>query len=139
MRLSRAFAIAIAMTAALPALAGGPAAAPAALSTLEPGQWELRSRDPGEATQRLCIRDLRTLLQLRHQGQNCPRYIVSDAPDRTSVTYSCPGTGHGRTDLRVETPHLVQIDSQGVADGYPFAMALEGRRIGACPPQTAVK
>lgn len=112
---------------------------PAALATLETGQWELRSREPGEPMQKLCVQDLMALFQVRHQGQNCARYIVENAADRASITYNCPGTGHGRTDLRVETSKLVQIDSQGVADGYPFAVSLEGRRVGVCAPVTAKK
>jgi hypothetical protein len=120
------------------ALASSPAT-PTALAGLEPGQWDLRSRDPGEPLQRICVRDVQALLQLRHPGQNCSRFIVEDTPDRTSVTYTCPGTGHGRTVVRVETPRLVQIDSQGVADGYPFALDLEGRRTGACAPLAAKK
>jgi hypothetical protein len=119
--------------------ASGPVTLPAALATLETGQWELRSREPGEPVQKLCVRDLMALFQVRHQGQNCPRFVVEDEPDRTSITYNCPGTGHGRTDMRVETSRLVQIDSQGVADGYPFAISLEGRRVGVCPPVTAKK
>jgi len=81
---------------------------------------------------RVCVRDLRDLLQVRHSGQNCSRYVLEDAPARTSVTYSCPRTGHGRTEIRIETSRLIQIDSQGVEGGFPFALRLEGRRTGAC-------
>lgn len=116
-----------------------PAGSPAALAGLEPGLWDLRSRDPGEPPLRICVRDPQSLLQLRHQGQACRRFLVEDSADRASVSYSCPGTGHGLTVVRVETPRLVQIDSQGVADGAPFALDLEGRRIGACAPVTARK
>jgi hypothetical protein len=48
------------------------------------------------------------------------------------VSYQCIGAGKGRTDIRVETPRLVQIDAQGIADGAPFALSLEGRRTGDC-------
>lgn len=116
-----------------------PGLVPAALAGLEPGLWDLRSLDPGEPSLRVCVRDPQSLLQLRHPGQACRRFVVDDSPDRTSVSYSCPGTGHGLTVVRVETPRLVQIDSQGVADGAPFALDLEGRRTGACAPVTAKK
>ena len=39
-----------------------------------------------------------------------------------TVNYVCPGMGRGRTILRVETPRLVQIDSQGLHNGAPFAL-----------------
>ncbi|MDO7834064.1 hypothetical protein Q4610_03310 [Sphingobium sp. HBC34] len=110
--------------------------APVALRMLEPGQWELRGRGEGAETRRLCVTDLRQLLQLRHnQGQRqalCRSFTISDSPHAVSVTYDCAAAGNGRTDLRVETARLVQIRSQGVADGAPFAFAAEGRRIGAC-------
>lgn len=110
------------------------AAGPVALTGLEEGQWDLRSRDPAEPVQRICVKDFQQLLQLRHQGQSCKQFVVEDRPGHLTVTYNCPRTGHGRTDLRVETPRLVQIDTQGVADGFPFAMSLEARRTGLCKP-----
>lgn len=116
-----------------------PAPPPAALAGLEQGQWELRSRDPGEPSLRICVRDTQSLLQLRHQGQICRHFVIEDTPERFSVTYTCPGTGHGRTDVRVETPRLIQISSQGVADGAPFALDMEGRRTGSCAPIAARK
>jgi hypothetical protein len=124
-------AVALALGLVAPAVANGP---PAALAGLEPGQWDLHSRDSGEPPVRLCIHDGLSLIQLKHQGQTCRQFVVEDTTDRVSIAYSCPRTGHGRTVIRVETPRLVQIDSQGVADGYPFALDMEGRRTGACSP-----
>jgi hypothetical protein len=56
------------------------------------------------------------------------------AADEHSVTvsYVCPGMGRGRTLLRVETPRLVQIDSQGLANGAPFALRAVARKVGPC-------
>lgn len=129
---------ALAAGLATSALAGD---TPRALAGLEPGQWDLRSRDPGEPTQRLCVRDVQQLIQLRHPGQQCTRFVVEDSSQRASVSYACPRTGHGRTVIRVETSRLIQIDSQGVADGFPFALDLEGRRTGECAalkPSTSI-
>ncbi|MFC3442643.1 DUF3617 domain-containing protein [Sphingobium rhizovicinum] len=113
-----------------PGVANAPA--PAALRALEPGEWELRGRGEGAETQKLCVTDLRQLLQVRHGRALCPSFTVSDSPNAVSVTYDCAAAGTGRTDLRIETARLVQIRSQGVADGAPFAFAAEGRRIGVC-------
>lgn len=107
---------------------------PLALRGLEAGEWELRARgesDPG-APGKLCIADPRKLLQIRHGGKSCKSFIISDAPGRVVVSYDCGAAGNGRTDIRVETSRLIQIHSQGIADGAPFSLALEGRRIGAC-------
>lgn len=106
-----------------------------ALRGLEKGQWELRelgtearSRKP----KRICVGDPSQLLLPRHNSGDCRRYVVNDSADHAVVTYECRGAGTGRTDLRVETPRLVQIDSQGIADGAPFSMSIEGRRTGDC-------
>jgi len=103
-----------------------------ALGRLEPGAWELRERGAGGAVQRMCIGDPQQLLQPRHPGQMCRRFVLEDQADHVSVTYDCAQSGRGRTALRVETARLVQIDSQGVSGGAPFAMMIEGRRVGAC-------
>lgn len=102
-----------------------------ALDLLQPGQWELRGEGQGTARS-LCIGDPRLLLQIRHGSQHCTRFVIGNDPRTATVQYSCPGAGHGRTTLRVETPRLVQIDTQGVADKSPFVMRFEGRRVGAC-------
>lgn len=132
---------ALAMTLAMAigaALAAPPAPIPApglalqALQTLEAGEWELRDRGEGAETRKLCISDLRQLLQVQHGRGLCRSFTISDDAHAATVTYDCAAAGNGRTDLRVETNRLVQIRSQGVAQGAPFAFAAEGRRIGDC-------
>lgn len=110
-----------------------PARAPIlALGAIEPGQWELRAPGARAAERSLCVADPAVLLQLRHPGAACSRFVIDNQPQSTTVHYTCPGAGHGRTTIRVETSQLVQIDSQGIADNAPFAMSYEGRRTGAC-------
>ena len=111
-----------------------PARAPglAALSSLEPGLWELKARGKGGEYRRLCLGDPRQLLQIRHGRSSCRRFVVTDSPHHVVVTYDCDAAGNGRTDLRVETRRLVQIQSQGIAGGAPFSFAMEGRRVGGC-------
>jgi hypothetical protein len=58
--------------------------------------------------------------------------VVENSPTVATIHYSCPGHGHGRTTLSVETPRLLRVDTQGVVDGAPFATELEGRRVGTC-------
>lgn len=130
----RTLAVAAAMmTGSWAGAAQGPSLA--ALRPLQPGQWELHERGEGSEdgqTRKLCITDLRQLLQVRHGRTLCRSFVVSDAPTMATITYDCAAAGNGRTDLRVETPRLVQINSQGIADGAPFAFAIEARRIGDC-------
>lgn len=116
-----------------------PAQAPAlqALTTLQTGQWELTPREGGGKMRTLCINDMRELLQLQHSGAACTRFVITNQAKLATVNYSCPKAGHGRTSVKVETPRLVQVESQGIQNNEPFSFALEGRRIGACPAQSA--
>jgi hypothetical protein len=109
-----------------------PATSMQALHQLEPGQWELRERTQGGEVHRLCVADLEQLLQFRHGRASCKRFVVSDTARELVVTYDCGAAGSGRTVLRAETARLAQIQTQGIADGAPFAMALEARRVGTC-------
>lgn len=138
LRLTALMAASISGAAAFAVSPGGAApSAPrmSALRQLEKGQWELRERGarPTSAPKRICVGDPSQLLQVQHKDGGCSRFVVADTEERAVVTYQCNGRGNGRTDLRVETPRLVQIDSQGVADGAPFALSIEGRRTGDCP------
>lgn len=138
LRLTALVAASISGAAAFAVSPGGAApSAPrmSALRQLERGQWELRERGarPTTAPKRICVGDPAQLLQVQHKDGGCSRFVVADTQERAVVTYQCNGRGNGRTDLRVETPRLVQIDSQGVADGAPFAVSIEGRRTGDCP------
>lgn len=111
-----------------------PAQAPslAMLDQLEKGRWQLTERGEPTAVQSLCLGDARRLIQIQHPRAGCSRYIIEDTPTSVTVHYTCPGAGHGRTTIRNETNRLVQIDTQGIADGKPFSQAIEARRTGGC-------
>lgn len=105
----------------------------AALALLQPGQWELRDLDNREAAPRMmCVSDPNALIQMRHQGAPCSRLVIANEQAGATVHYTCPAGGFGRTSLRVETPRLATIDSQGIAENAPFAFRYEARRVGAC-------
>jgi hypothetical protein len=106
-----------------------------ALAGIEPGMWTLR--EPGVVTttppRTMCLTDPRALLQIQHPTATCARFVIANDPRETTVHYTCPGAGHGRTTVRVESPRIIHIDSQGIANKAPFDWSLEGRRTGACP------
>ena len=132
MKIRMRFAVAVAgLLAAFSAAATGQRPALAMLNELEAGRWELRVRDDG-SVERLCLPDVQRLIQLRHPADACERLIVTDAASEVTVQYTCRGRGYGRTHIRRETSRLVQIDTQGIADGLPFAFAAEARRVGDC-------
>ncbi len=105
---------------------------PTALATLQPGQWQLRSLDGTAPVKTLCLGDPRVLLQLRHSNLPCNKFVITNNATLAVVNYSCAGVGNGRTSVRVETPRVIQIESQGIADKAPFDWAYEGRRVGEC-------
>jgi hypothetical protein len=133
-RLKRLLALSVSLL-----MAGGVWAAPAdpsvptALATLQSGQWVLRSRDGSAPPKTLCLGDPRILLQIRHGAPPCNKYMITNNPTQAVVHYSCAAAGNGRTEIRVETPRVIQIESQGIEGKELFDWAYEGRRVGECP------
>jgi hypothetical protein len=101
------------------------------LDSLTKGGWNLRIRDDG-SEQRICVRDGRELIQLRHRQAGCSRFVVQDSADEVVVQYTCRGNGYGRTSIRREGNGLVQVQSQGIIDGAPFSISGEARHSGSC-------
>jgi len=101
------------------------------LDALTKGAWNLRIRDDG-AAERICVRDGRELIQLRHKQAGCSRFVVEDSADEVIVQYTCRGNGYGRTSIRREGNGLVQVQSQGIIDGAPFSISGEARHSGTC-------
>ena len=110
-----------------------PAQAPrfAALDTMQPGLWQLR--DVGEASRTMCVRDPVSLFQLRNRGAQCTRFVIENGPTVATVHLTCPGRGHSRTTITVQTPRLVHIESEGLEGGAPFSYDIQARRVGECP------
>ena len=107
------------------------AQAPGPLAQVERGSWQLAGPS-GAAIATVCLGDPLLLAQPQHGPQPCTREILSSDAHSVTVNYTCPGMGRGRTQLRVETPRLVQIDSQGLHYGAPFALRAQARKIGPC-------
>lgn len=101
------------------------------LSRLTKGEWTLKHRD-GSPDRKICVRTGQELIQLRHTERGCGQYVIEDATAKVAVQYTCPNNGFGRTNIRRETGSLVQIESQGIADGLPFQFAAEARHTGPC-------
>ena len=141
MRSGRAIAGVI-FVALLAAAAPSPAAprrpALSALDSLQPGMWRLRMLGGStEAPRELCISDMRMLMQLHHGNAACAMFVIANEARRSTLQYSCPGKGWGRTSVRLDTATVVQIDTQGIAANAPFAFVAEARRIGDCPATPA--
>jgi hypothetical protein len=104
-----------------------------ALATLERGLWQLRDLETDKVRpQTICLGSPRLLLQIEHRGRPCSHLLVSQDERSATVHYTCPASGYGQTLLKLETPRLAQIDTQGIADGRPFSYRLQARRVGSC-------
>lgn len=101
------------------------------LDRLELGLWELRAPN-NSLIASICLGDHALLTQPRHGATACRRRVIGSDSRSVTVHYSCAGAGSGQTEVRVETPRLAQIDSQGLDRGAPFALRAEARRVGAC-------
>lgn len=136
MRLARVALSAAVLYSAMAAAAPAHAPTLLALDGLEKGLWEVRMRGPSAPVFNVCLGDPRQLLQLRHAGRPCRRYVIDDKANEVTVHYVCPGAGYGRTGIRIETDSLVQIHSQGIAESAPFSFSGEGRLKGPCKPDS---
>ncbi len=101
-----------------------------ALSKLERGRWQLR--DPAGQSRSICLGDPAILIQLEQEGVSCDREIIASDKGGATVQYTCPGRGFGHTSIRIETPRLARIDTQGLVDGRPFSYRAEARKVGTC-------
>lgn len=128
-RVSRVLAV---VALSISGMSAAAAADSTVLDRLSPGAWEIRERNPGGSRLQLCIANGHGLVQLRHPGPSCPSVVSDSTAEAVTVTYSCPGNGYGRTRVRVESPQLAQIESQGVVNRTPFVMQGEARRVGPC-------
>ena len=134
--MKRRFALRCLMAASAAGLLVVPSAAqaPGPLASLQPGLWSLRviggaARPEGRS---ICVRNAAQLLQVHHAGQRCTRRTLNSSREAITVRYECAGGNWGQTELRVETPRLAHIDTQGIAGGGPFHQVYEARRTGEC-------
>ena len=102
-----------------------------ALAHLERGRWQLRDATGGPARS-VCLGDPIAFVQLEHRGVSCGQEVLASEASAATVQYTCPGRGFGHTSIRIETPRLARIDTQGLVDGRPFAYRVEARKVGSC-------
>lgn len=118
-------------------LAAAAPGGPLAFARIHAGGWQLRTLDGSAPVRRICLTDPSELIQLRHPGAPCSRFMLENEANSTTVHYTCTGAGYGRTTIKVETGDLIRIESQGLINQAPFQVAIEGRRTGECSPEQA--
>lgn len=103
------------------------------LAAIEPGQWELREAGGNAAPHLMCVSNTDMLVQLRHSGAQCARYVIDNQERTATINYDCDGAGNGRTTITMDTPRQIRLQTQGIAQAAPFDMDYSARRLGACP------
>ena len=105
-----------------------------ALTRINPGFWQLQEID-GPGRHQVCATDPGRLLRLREPSASCPQYVLDS--DRRSMTasYTCSGGSWGRSVLTVRSASSIKLETQGVADGAPFAVDYNGKLVGSCGVQ----
>lgn len=111
-----------------------PAKAPslAVINAIEPGQWELREVGVTTPAKVMCVADPDMLIQLRHGGAACTRFVIDNQPQSATVNYTCTGAGNGRTTIMLDTPRQFRLQTQGIAQNAPFDVDYSARRLGDC-------
>lgn len=107
------------------------------LDSLERGMWQFRAvggGPTGSAIGKLCVGSASKLAQIQNSNNDCSQLVLRSSPNSVTINYSCKAAGQGTTTIRKESSKLIQIDSQGIKNGAPFAFSVEGRFAGACPP-----
>jgi hypothetical protein len=121
-------------------LAGlGPALLTLGAATLPPvlsasgGLWEISKSATGTNAERQCVPQAAALAQWEHRKGQCTRVVISSTETDAVIHYTCTGGGFGQSKMHVITPRTLRIETQGIADGFPFNYTLHARRIGDCP------
>lgn len=109
-----------------------PTASLIAIDAIEPGLWQLRELGSTAAPRPMCVIDPATLLQIEHGQARCTHLVLNDSARSGTISYTCPGTGNGRTTLRLESSREFRLETQGIMGGAPFDKVYQAHRMGAC-------
>ena len=99
--------------------------------------WQLDVK--GSSPKLMCVTDQIRLVQIEHDQPGCSRFVIANEPKSSTVHYSCQRAGWGRTTVRVQSPTLATIQTQGIAHNEPFDYSAQAHRVGVCTAQTAAK
>ncbi|WP_448586135.1 hypothetical protein [Thermaurantiacus sp.] len=97
------------------------------------GSYEVSKGRPATRSERLCLANPeRLVFGGKPVGAGCRVRVYRNAPDRATVGWQCAGGDSGLTELRRDHAGLYVASTSGVADGLPFALSAEYRRVGDC-------
>lgn len=103
------------------------------LSTLKNGLWQFREPARGNnIVDAICVGDITKMVKIKNKDDICTLKMLRKQGNSVTYDYVCSGKGKGRTTIRKETSGLVQIASQGIANGELFDFKLEARHAGQC-------
>lgn len=103
------------------------------LSSLKNGLWQFKEPARGNGVvDAICVGDVTKFVKIKNKNDVCTLKMLRSEANSVTYDYSCSGKGKGRTMIRKETNGLVQIHSQGIANGELFDFKLEARHTGSC-------
>lgn len=103
------------------------------LSSLKNGLWQFKEPARGnDIVDAICVGDVTKFVKIKNKDDVCTLKVLRSQGNSVTYDYSCNGKGKGRTIIRKETNGLVQIHSQGIANGELFDFKLEARYAGRC-------
>lgn len=103
------------------------------LSSLKNGLWQFKEPARGNnIVDAICVGDVTKFVKIKNKDDVCTLKVLRSQGNSVTYDYSCNGKGKGRTIIRKETNGLVQIHSQGIANGELFDFKLEARYAGRC-------
>ena len=126
--MSRTLRLALIVLVALPVAA----ALPRALAGAAGGLWEVGRSADGRDAQKLCLPDPTVLAHWEHRNARCTRVLISDHGNHARFHYTCVNGGFGDSEMVMLTPRTLRVNTQGIANDYPFGYTLHARRIGNC-------
>ena len=105
---------------------------PKALAPAQGGLWEVSKSANGQNARAVCVAAPIELAQWEHRGARCTQVVLGDEGNKTTVHYTCAGSGFGRSEVTLVTPRTLRIATQGISDAAPFNYVLHARRTGKC-------
>ncbi len=114
------------------AFASGTVPSLIAVDAIEPGQWQVTEVGSNAPARSLCVADPVQLLHIEHGQAHCTHLTLSDLPRAGTISYSCAGSGNGRTTLKLVSSNDFRLETQGILEGAPFDKAYQAHRLGSC-------
>jgi len=108
-------------------------AAPAAISGVSGGLWELEGIPGKKAAVKQCFADPLKIATVEHGSAKCTVTVLGESGSTTRISFQCAGGGFGNASIKTITPRSLRIEVQGISDGAPYGYVMQAHNSGPCP------